>query len=42
MAHEMTTRGPRAELVEFPGVGHAPPLMADYQIAAVRDFLVHA
>ncbi|GEO36018.1 alpha/beta hydrolase [Skermanella aerolata] len=41
-AHEMTTRGPRAELVEFPGVGHAPPLMAEDQIAAVRDFLVDA
>ena len=42
IAHEMTTRGPRAKLVEFAGVGHAPPLMAEDQIAAVRDFLVNA
>jgi pimeloyl-ACP methyl ester carboxylesterase len=42
VAHEMTTRGPRAELVEFAGVGHAPPLMAEDQIAAVRNFLVNA
>lgn len=39
-AREMTERGPRASLVEFAGVGHAPPLMSDDQIAAVRDFLV--
>jgi len=36
----MTTRGPHAKLVEFAGVGHAPPLMAEDQIAVVRDFLV--
>jgi len=42
IAREMTTRGPHAELVEFAGVGHAPPLMAEDQIAAVRDFLVNA
>jgi len=41
-AHEMTARGPHAKLVEFAGVGHAPPLMAEDQIAAVRDFLVNA
>jgi pimeloyl-ACP methyl ester carboxylesterase len=35
----MTERGPCAQLVEFPGIGHAPALMADDQIAAVRDFL---
>ena len=29
----------RARLVEFPGVGHAPALMAADQIAAIRDFL---
>jgi pimeloyl-ACP methyl ester carboxylesterase len=40
IAHEMTTRGPHAKLVEFAGVGHAPPLMAEDQIAVVRDFLV--
>ena len=36
----MTGRGPRAKLVEFAGVGHAPMLMADDQIAVVRDFLL--
>lgn len=38
-ARQMAERGPRARLVEFPGVGHAPALMADEQVAAVRDFL---
>ncbi|MGA0114494.1 MAG: alpha/beta fold hydrolase [Burkholderiales bacterium] len=41
-AVEMTARGPKPELVEFAGVGHAPVLMADDQIAAVRDFLAQA
>lgn len=35
----MTARGPRARLVELPGIGHAPALMAPDQIALVRDFL---
>jgi pimeloyl-ACP methyl ester carboxylesterase len=39
-AQAMTARGPRAALVEFPGVGHAPALMAADQIAAVRGFLL--
>ncbi|MFO1350862.1 MAG: alpha/beta hydrolase [Gammaproteobacteria bacterium] len=38
-AEAMTTRGPRARLVEFAGVGHAPMLMAADQIAVVRDWL---
>lgn len=38
-AHWMTQRGPRARLVTFEGVGHAPTLVADDQVAAVRDFL---
>jgi len=38
-AREMTERGPRAKLVELPGIGHAPALMADDQIALVRDWL---
>jgi pimeloyl-ACP methyl ester carboxylesterase len=38
-AQEMTQRGPRAALREFAGVGHAPMLMDDAQIAAVADFL---
>jgi pimeloyl-ACP methyl ester carboxylesterase len=36
----MTGRGPKPRLVEFAGVGHAPALMAQDQVAAVRDFLV--
>lgn len=38
-ARQMTQRGPKAELVEIEGVGHAPALMADEQIALVRDWL---
>jgi pimeloyl-ACP methyl ester carboxylesterase len=39
-AAAMTDRGPQAQLVEFAGIGHAPALMADDQIAAIRDFLL--
>jgi pimeloyl-ACP methyl ester carboxylesterase len=39
-AEEMQTRGPRARLVEFAGVGHAPMLMAPDQIKVVTDFLL--
>ncbi len=39
-ARAMTERGPRARLVEFAGVGHAPMFMHDEQIAVVRDFLL--
>ncbi len=35
----MTQRGPKARLVEFAGVGHAPMLMASDQIQAVKEFL---
>jgi pimeloyl-ACP methyl ester carboxylesterase len=38
-AEEMTQRGPRAQLVELDGIGHAPALMAEDQIAVVRAFL---
>ena len=38
-ARAMTERGPRARLVEFAGVGHAPTLVQDEQRAAVREFL---
>ncbi|HET6519966.1 MAG TPA: alpha/beta hydrolase, partial [Geminicoccaceae bacterium] len=38
-AREMTRRGPKAELIEFEGVGHAPALMAGDQIAAVVEWL---
>jgi len=35
----MTQRGPKARLVEFEGVGHAPTLIADDQVQAVASFL---
>jgi len=38
-ALEMTQRGPRARLVEFAGIGHAPMLMDDEQAQVVVDFL---
>jgi pimeloyl-ACP methyl ester carboxylesterase len=39
-AQAMTQRGPKARLVEFAGVGHAPTLVAEDQIAVVREFLL--
>jgi pimeloyl-ACP methyl ester carboxylesterase len=39
-AGRMAERGPRARVVEIPGVGHAPVLMDDGQIGVVRDFLL--
>jgi pimeloyl-ACP methyl ester carboxylesterase len=39
-AQEMGRRGPQARLVEFAGVGHAPTLIADDQVAAVATFLL--
>ena len=33
-------RGPRAKLVEIPGVGHAPTLIHAEQIAVVKEFLL--
>jgi pimeloyl-ACP methyl ester carboxylesterase len=41
-ARAMTERGPKARLVEFAGVGHAPTLLADDQVDAVRSFLLAA
>ena len=38
-AEEMTRRGPKAKLVELAGVGHAPTLLHDDQIAVVAEFL---
>ena len=38
-AAEMRERGPKAQLVEFPGIGHAPALMTESSIAVVRDWL---
>lgn len=38
-ALEMQERGPRARVVTFPGVGHAPALMAEEQIEVVAEWL---
>ncbi len=38
-AQMMTQRGPKAMLVEIPGVGHAPTLIHPDQIALVQNFL---
>ena len=38
-AEEMTRRGPKAELIEFPDVGHLPPLMTPGQIEPIARFL---
>lgn len=38
-AMEMARRGPRAQLIEFSGVGHAPTFVADNQVEAVASFL---
>jgi pimeloyl-ACP methyl ester carboxylesterase len=40
-ATAMTQRGPKAKLVEFPAIGHAPMLMTDEQVRVVREFLLH-
>jgi pimeloyl-ACP methyl ester carboxylesterase len=43
LSHEtaqlMTTRGPKPQLVEIAGVGHAPTFVHDDQIAIARAFL---
>ena len=36
---EMAARGPRAEIYEVAGCGHAPALMAEDQIARIKAFL---
>lgn len=38
-ASAMARRGPKARLVEFAGIGHAPMLQSTDQIQIVRDFL---
>ena len=38
-AQAMQVRGPKARLVEFAGVGHAPTLLVDDQVLAVVSFL---
>ena len=39
-ARAMTERGPRAQLVEFTAVGHAPTLVTPDQVAVVSRFLL--
>ncbi|MEO7242032.1 MAG: alpha/beta fold hydrolase [Variovorax sp.] len=39
-ANAMTQRGPKARLVEFDGVGHAPTFVAPAQSALLADFLL--
>lgn len=39
-AEDMTRRGPKPRLIEFPGVGHAPTLIAPDQVEAVTRFLL--
>lgn len=39
-AAQMTRRGPRAQLHEFAGIGHAPTLVHDEQVEVVRRFLL--
>lgn len=39
-AQAMTQRGPRARLIEFEDIGHAPTLINPDQIAVVADFLL--
>jgi pimeloyl-ACP methyl ester carboxylesterase len=40
VAQQLTRRGPKAKLVEFAGVGHAPTFMQADQIAVVKQFLL--
>jgi len=39
-AVRMTQRGPKASLIQFEGIGHAPTLMHGDQIAVVQKFLL--
>lgn len=39
-ALQMARRGPRANLVEFSGIGHVPALTTPDQIAAIREWLL--
>ncbi|MBV5298926.1 MAG: alpha/beta hydrolase, partial [Rhodoferax sp.] len=39
-AQAMTQRGPKARLIEFAGVGHAPTFVAADQVHAVLSFLL--
>lgn len=39
-AQAMTQRGPKARLVELPGIGHAPTLISPDQVQLLKDFLL--
>jgi len=39
-AAQAASRGPRARVVTFPGVGHAPALVDSTQVAVVRNFVL--
>jgi pimeloyl-ACP methyl ester carboxylesterase len=39
-AKDMMRRGPKASVVEFDGIGHAPWLMSADQIGTIKDFLL--
>ena len=39
-AAEMSTRGPKATLVEVPSVGHAPMFLEEAQVRIVQEFLL--
>ena len=39
-ARLMTQRGPKAKMIELPGIGHAPTFMHDDQIALAREFFL--
>jgi pimeloyl-ACP methyl ester carboxylesterase len=39
-AQAMQARGPKARMVEFEGVGHAPTLTSPDQVQVVADFLL--
>ncbi|GKS68101.1 pimeloyl-ACP methyl ester carboxylesterase [Nitrosomonas sp. PY1] len=38
-AAQMKIRGPKAQIVELPGIGHAPTIMDKQQIQIVRNFI---
>jgi pimeloyl-ACP methyl ester carboxylesterase len=40
VAQQLTRRGPKAKLIEFAGVGHAPTFVQADQIAVVKEFLL--
>jgi pimeloyl-ACP methyl ester carboxylesterase len=39
VARAMTERGPKASLITYPGVGHAPALLQAEQVADVVSFI---